>query len=201
MRWQSGEVLVDQAAVIVGAVDALPEDAQPWVAPRAEQWLLDQAQGHDAKALRILGKRILEVIDPATADAHEAAQLERGEQAAEAAASSRMSDDGHGRCHGRFTISTRHAAMLKKALLAVAAPKHRVEVDGYAPTPGRPSDHRVGQAFQEYLQTYPTAALPKAGGVNATIVVTMTLETLLGGLQAAHLDTGEHLSASEARAA
>ncbi len=195
----SGEVVVDQAAVIVGAVDALPEDAEPWVAAKAVRWLLDHAQDHDATHLRILGRRILEVIDPATADAHEAAQLEREEQEAEAAAVLRISDDGHGRCHGRFTISTRHAAMLKKALLAIAAPKHRAAVDGHAPAPGRPTVHRMGLAFQEYLQTYPTAALPKAGGVNATIVVTMTLESLLGGLQAARLDTGDKISAGEAR--
>ncbi len=39
----AGEILVDQAAVIVRAVDALPADAEAWVAPKAQQWLLDQA--------------------------------------------------------------------------------------------------------------------------------------------------------------
>ena len=167
--------------------------------PKAERWLLDQAADSDAKALRILGKRILEVVDPAAADAHEAKLLEKEEQAAEAAAMFRMSDDGHGKCHGSFTVSSRHGAMLRKALLAKAAPKHRAAVDGHAPEPGRPSDHRMGLAFQEYIETYPAEALPKAGGVNATVVVTMTLETLLGGLKAAQLDTGEKISAGEAR--
>ena len=89
--------------------------------------------------------------------------------------------------------------MLRKALLAKAAPKHRAAVDGQAPEPGRPTAHRLGLAFQEYLETYPADALPKAGGVNATVVVTMTLETLLGGLKAAQLDTGEKITAGEAR--
>ncbi len=195
----SGRVLVDQAAVIVAAVDALPNDTEPWVKPKAERWLLDHAADRDAKALRILGKRILEVIDPAAADAHEAKLLEKEEQAAEAAASLRMSDDGHGKCHGSFTISSRHGAMLRKGLLAKAAPKHRTAVDGHSPEPGRPSDHRMGVAFQELIESYPAEALPKSGGVNATVVVTMTLETLLGGLKAAQLDTGERLSAGEAR--
>ena len=154
---------------------------------------------HDAKHLRVLGKRILEVVDPAAADAHEARLLEKEEQDAEAAAMFRMHDDGHGQCHGKFTISSRHGAMLKKALLAKAAPKHRAAVDGHAPEPGQPTAHRMGQAFQEYLETYPADALPKAGGVNATVVVTMTLETLLGGLKAAQLDTGEKITAGEAR--
>ena len=185
--------------MIVSAVDALPDDAEAWVAPKAQQWLLDQARDHDAKTLRVLGKRILEVIDPAAADAHEAKLLEKEEQAAEAAAMFRMHDDGHGRCHGKFTISSRHGAMLKKALLAKAAPKHKAAVDGHAPEPGQPTAHRMGLAFQEYIETYPAEALPKAGGVNATVVVTMTLETLLGGLKAAQLDTGEKITASEAR--
>ena len=54
-------------------------------------------------------------------------------------------------------------------------------------------------AFTEYIQRYPTKKLPHAGGVNATIVVTMTLDSLLGGLKAAHLDTGETISAGQAR--
>ena len=49
----------------------------------------------------------------------------REEREAEAAASFRMVEDGHGRCHGRFTISALHGAMLRKQLLAIAAPKHR----------------------------------------------------------------------------
>jgi hypothetical protein len=195
----AGEVLVDQAAVIVRAVDALPEDAEAWVAPKAQEWLLDQAAHHDAKTLRILGRRILEVVDPAAADAHEARLLEKEEQAAEAAAMFRMHDDGHGKCHGKFTISSRHGAILKKALLAKAAPKHQAAVTGHAPEPDQPTAHKMGLAFQEYSESYPADALPKAGGVNATVVVTMTLEALLGGLKAAQLDTGEKITASEAR--
>ena len=195
----AGEILVDQAAVIVRAVDALPDDAEPWVAPKAQQWLLDQARPPRRQTLRMLGKRILEVVDPAAADAHEARLLEQEERAAEAAAMFRMHDDGHGRCHGKFTISSRHGAMLKKALLATAAPKHQAAVNGQAPEPGVPTAHKMGLAFQEYIETYPADALPKAGGVNATVVVTMTLEALLGGLKAARLDTGEKITAGEAR--
>jgi hypothetical protein len=105
-----------------------------------------------------------------------------------------MVEDGHGRCHGRFTIPTLHGAMLKKALLAYAAPKHRAAVDGQAPAPGRPSGHKLGEAFLEYLETYPAARLPHSGGVNATVVVMMPLETLVGGLKAAQLDTGHRIS-------
>src|SRR5262249_15133847 len=57
----------------------------------------------------------------------------------------------------------------------------------------------LGQAFTEYIQRYPAKKLPKAGGLNATVVVLISLDTLMGGLKAAHLDTGEPISPGEAR--
>ena len=123
----------------------------------------------------------------------------REERDAEAAATFRMYEDGHGKWHGRFTLPGLHGAMLKKTLMAIAAPKHRAAVDGQAPEPGLPSAHRLGQAFCQYIETYPEDLLPKAGGVNATVVVTMTLETLMGGLRAAQLDTGHRISPGLAR--
>ena len=89
--------------------------------------------------------------------------------------------------------------MLNKQLLAIAAPKHRANIDGQASAPGRPSAHRLGEAFQEYIETYPTDRLPHAGGVSATVVVTMGVETLMGGLKAAELDTGQRISPGLAR--
>ncbi|MGI9157527.1 MAG: DUF222 domain-containing protein [Marmoricola sp.] len=57
----------------------------------------------------------------------------------------------------------------------------------------------MGQAFAEYVERYPTDKLPNAGGVAATVVVTMDLDTLLGGLKSATTDMDADLSASEAR--
>ena len=44
---------------------------------KAERHLLDLAADHDAKALKHLGRHILEVACPEAADAHQAALLER----------------------------------------------------------------------------------------------------------------------------
>ena len=195
----AGDLLPDQASVIVHAVDALPDEIDPATRAQAEAFLLAQAADHDAKALRILGRRLLEVVDPETADAHEAALLAKEEAQAYETASLTMVDDGHGKTHGRFTLPTAAAAMLKKALLALAAPKHRAAVDGHAPVPERPSATRLGQALVEYVERYPTERLPDAGGLNATVVVTMPVETLHGAVKAAALDTGEHLSPGAAR--
>jgi hypothetical protein len=51
-----------------------------------------------------------------------------------------------------------------------------------------------------FIERFPADRLPKAGGLNATVVVTMTLEQLRGELQGACLvDTGEYVSAGNAR--
>jgi len=192
-------LLVDQAEVIIVAIDALPEDLDPELVADAQSRLIGYAADHDAKALRILGKRILEVVAPEVGEAHEAKVLEREERDAEAAATFRMSEDGHGRWHGRFTLPTLQGAMLKKALMAYAAPKHRASVDGQAPEPGRPSAHRLGQAFMEYVARYPTDRLPKAGGMSASVVAVMDYEILLGKVKAAQLDTGHRISPGLAR--
>lgn len=192
----TGEIRTDQARAVVDAVDALPDDLPEGVAAAAKEWLLAAAGEHDAKALRVLGRRVLEVVDPAAADAEEARRLESEEEDARAAASFTMVDDGYGRCHGRFSIPSLHGAMLRKQLLALAAPG-RQTTDADA---GRTlSRHRMGLAFLEYVESRPGDSVPSAGGVSATLVVTLDLDTLMGGLRAASLDTGERISAGEAR--
>ena len=87
--------------------------------------------------------------------------------------------------------------MLKKALWAIAAPRHQAATGPLRER--KPTPERLGQAFCELIQRYPTDKLPKAGGLNATVVVLMSLETLIGGLKAAKLDTGETISPGLAR--
>jgi hypothetical protein len=109
-----------------------------------------------------------------------------------------MWDDGHGRIHGRFTLDTLTGAALKEALTAIAALRHQAAAHGPLGE-RRPTPQRLGPAFAAYIQRYPAQRLPKAGGPNATVIVTMTLETLTGGLKAARLDTGETISPGAAR--
>jgi len=188
------ELTVDQARVITEAVDDPPTDRiDPDTVAKAELFLLEQAQHHDARALRVLGRRLLEVLDPETADAEEARRLAE-EAEARAAAAFTMADDGHGTCHGRFTLPTLHGSILRKHLLALAAPKRPSDLPDATPT-----RHRMGQAFLEYLETRPTSSVPHSGGLAATVVVTMTIESLLGGLRAAGVCDGTRISASEAR--
>ena len=117
----AGDLRTDQARVITDAVDALPDTVEDWVPAAATTFMLEKAGEHDAKDLRVLGRRLLEAVDPAAADAEEARRLEGEEADAEAAASFSMVDDGHGTCHGRFTVPSRHGAMLAKELKARVA--------------------------------------------------------------------------------
>ncbi len=85
--------------------------------------------------------------------------------------------------------------MLRKALLALAAPKHVRAVDGAgAYDHQRPTPQRLGQAFHEYVERYPSDRLPRLGGLSAAVVVTADAGILRGLRQAAHLDTGVAIS-------
>jgi hypothetical protein len=194
-----GDLRVDQARVILRAVKALPEDLEPDLIIEAERHLVAAAAEHDARTLTILGRRLLEVVAPDLADAHEADLLEKEEAKAAQSCRLTMSDDGHGRVHGRFTLPTLQAAMLKKMLLAIAAPKHVAAAQG-AGAVRRPGPERMGRAFAELIERFPAKRLPKVGGLDATIVVRVDLDTLTGKLHnAGVLDTGERISPGLAR--
>ncbi len=198
---EAGAVDVEQADVIVKALDALPDDLPAELRLEAEETLVGYAADHDARALRAIGKKVLTVIAPEVGEAHEAALLEKEEREARAAARLTMVSDGLGRVHGRFTLPELQGAMLRKALDAYAAPRHLKSADdpGRGFRADRPTPERYGQAFQQLLEMLDQKDLPATGGMGATVVVTMTLESLLGGLATASLDTGGAISAGEAR--
>ena len=135
-----GRVHVEQAEAILRALADLPTGLDPDLVDQAERHLLELAEVHDAKALKVLGRRILEVIDPDAADAHEAALLEREERDAQAATRLVIWDDGHGKTHGRFTVdSSLTGAMLKKALTRSPPPSTRPPKDPSANAAPPPS--------------------------------------------------------------
>lgn len=194
----TGAVSIDQAGVILNAVEALPSElVPPELRADVEQHLVTLAEQHDPRELRILGRRILDVIAPEISEEAERRALEAEEQRAAATASFTMNPDGHGSVVGRFKIPMLAGEMLRKHLEAVAAPRHQAASGPLGVKVARPL--RLGQAFTEYIETRDHQGLPKAGGVAATVVVTMTLPSLLGSEAAANLDTGERISASEAR--
>ena len=200
----AGQVTAEQAAVIVDAVDALPDFVLEHERREAEQHLLEKAALFDHLVLKKLGRHLLHVIDPDGADERLAKQLEREEERAAQKTYFHLRRDGSGGVRGEFLIPELQAAMLETALNAIASPKRPeplereiTAADGTVQP--KPNATLLGEAFCELLERYPADCLPQVGGINASVVVTMTLESLLGGIKAASVDTGIHISAAQAR--
>ena len=190
-----GVIHTEQATVIVAAVDALPAEVADH-ALDAETHLLAAAEQHDARALRGLGRHLLEVIAPDQADALIARHLEREETEARKTCFLKTWSDGHGSTYGRFKIPDLTGTFLTTALEAFANPNRPDPI----PRTGVAPPQVYGQAFCELLEHLPPDRLPQTGGINATVIVTMTLDTLQGGLQAANiLGTDTLLSPGQAR--
>ena len=91
-------------------------------------------------------------------------------------------------------------AMLKRHLLALANPARHTEAELRDDTGDwKPLRRRLGEALVEYVERYPVDATPQTAGVNATIVVTMTLEQLMAEHATALLDDGARMTAGQAR--
>ena len=212
-----GRVNTAQARAIVAALDRLPATGEFAVSTEqrhaAETHLVALADHHDAKALRILGGRIFEVIAPDLAETFDGRALEAEEAKALRRTTFTMFEDDEGTCHGRFRIPALHGQMLQKMILAISSPSRSItdtatgsgSIDSASASgidPDLPTPVRHGIALTQLIETYPAENLPKTGGCSATVVVTMTLDQLLADLDHAGvctLDTGGRLSAPEAR--
>jgi hypothetical protein len=196
----AGVLRAEQAHAICRAVDALPGVVPRETRDRAREAMLGLAAQHDAKDLAQIGKRILDVVAPEVGESHEARVL--AEEEARAAASVELSivDDGEGRCRGWFTAPSHVGKVLRRHLLALANPARHTEEELKDESGGwKPLRRRLGEAFVDYVERYPEDRTPQTAGVNATIVVTMTLDQLLADSATAVLDDGSRISAGEAR--
>ncbi|WP_323794148.1 DUF222 domain-containing protein, partial [Nocardioides sp.] len=125
----AGAVLPEQATVITTAVEALDEEYAA-EADRAEAYLIGEAAHFDAYRLRELGDKLVEVIDPDTAEAHEAKKLAEQEARARKQAEVKFRNNGDGTVRGSFVLPQLQAEMFRTALQALAAPKHVRAVEG-----------------------------------------------------------------------
>ncbi len=207
---------VAQSRAIVAALDRLPRTGTYAVTAEqrlaAEKHLVDLAAHHDAKELRILGRRVFEVIAPEVAEQFEGRALEREEAQALRRTTLSLWEDDEGTCHGRFRIPALHGQMLTKMILALASPSRATTeraAEGTVPmdrdsgiNPDLPTPVRHGIALTQLLESIGAEDLPRTGGCGATVVVTMRLDQLLADLENAGvctLDTGARISAGEAR--
>ena len=179
--------------MIAAAASRLPPSLSAADRGRVEQDLVAKATRLDPVRLRRAARRALEVVehDAAVVDAHEDAALREEESAAQDKTRLTLHDNHDGTVTGHFTIPTLAGAILRKTLQQLTSPRRR--------GPGTDPDwaHRQGEAFVDLLEHLPTDHLH--GKVAATVVVTLDHDKLTAQIGAAGLDTGDQISASQAR--
>ncbi|HEX6148212.1 DUF222 domain-containing protein, partial [Nocardioides sp.] len=128
---RDGDLTCEQAQVITRALDDLPTDLDPTMLEQAEKHLIAAAGDHDPRGLRILGRKILEVIAPEIADEHEAKALADQERQARKKTWIRFRNAGDGTTYVRGRLPTPIADRLRAYLDAFASPR-------------RPANRRTG---------------------------------------------------------
>lgn len=191
----AGEVNVAQARVIAHALGELPADKiSPEVMAQAEAHLVAEAAHFGPRELRVLGRRVLDIVAPEIAEQHEAEALADEEQRAWRRTSLVTMRRGDGTTRIVINVPDAVAARLHTYLEAFTSPRRRgAEGDRV------PIDIRRGQAFCDLLEAADPRRLPVHGGDATTLIVTVPLETLRDGLVAAEVGPADRLSAGEVR--
>ena len=199
-----GALTAEHADVIVRATRLLPGTVTDAQRNEVEADLVAKAKSLPPKALRRAARRALAAVelDEPKVDAHENHLVVNEEAAAREKTRLTLHDNDDGTVTGHFTVPTLHGHLLRKILETMTSPRRgrpgATEAQVGAKTGLRADwDHARGLAFCEVLEHLPTDHLhPKTA---ATVVVTIDEEQLRDRLKAAGLDTGEVISAGEAR--
>ncbi|HQR28143.1 MAG TPA: DUF222 domain-containing protein [Nocardioides sp.] len=198
----AGEVSPEHAAVIATTTRRLPAGLAPEQVTAVEERLVGQAKTLDPSALRKKARRALEAAaSKVETDRHHDQLLREEEAAARARTRLTLHDNADGTVTGHFTVPTLAGAILRKTLQQMASPR-RGRLGASKAHTGPVGDgldwaHRYGRAFVELLEHLPTSHLH--GKTAATVVVTVDHDQLRDDLRAARLDTGDEISAAEAR--
>ena len=192
----TGAVNLAQARVIAHALDELPADTvSAEVLAEAEAHLVAEAAQHGPRELRLLGRKILEVVAPEVAEQHEAEQLAAEEERAWRRTSLVSTPLGDGTTRIVLRLPDGVAARLHTYLEAFTSPRH----EGVGEGDRVPIDVRRGQAFCSLLETWDPKRLPMHGGDATTVIVTVPLSALREQLGVGELGPDDALSAGEVR--
>ena len=189
----------DQAAVIVAALDDLPGDLDPELAAKACAQLIGEAGHFGPRELRVLGRRVLEVVAPAVAERHEEQLLLAEEQRGGDETRLSFRPRGGGITDVIARLPEHVADRLRVYLDSFTSPRRRHVDRPLGDVDLLPLPRRRGAAFCSLLEQLPSSGLPSHGGTATSVVVTLDFESLRQGLGAAELSTGGRISATEAR--
>jgi len=194
---REGSVNPAQAAVIVRALVDLPEDLEPEIRGRAEAHLVEQAGQFGPRSLRILGRRVLQVVPPEVAEEEQRKLLERDEARAQRRTFLTSRANGDGTTDLRIRISDAAAGRLFTYLEAFTSPRRQA---GQSLSNGdnRPYDHQLGHAFTAFLESVDPSRMPLHGGDATTVIITLDLQALLSGIGVA-LVGDQPITAGQAR--
>jgi hypothetical protein len=183
---REGEVNLAQAEVVVRALEALPAGLDPEIRARAEAALVAQAAEFGPRQLRVLGRRVLDVVAPEVAEGQELRQLQREEAAAARRTFLHTRSNGDGTTDLHARVGDPVADRLLTYLDAYTSPRREGSTapDDRRPYDQRPYDQRLGHAFAAFLEAIDPARLPIHGGDATTVLVTIDLATLRGDLDA-----------------
>ena len=195
-----------QAAVIVATIDALPVKQD--LRLQAEQVMLVHAATFNASELREIGKKLVEVLDPAGSDRKAEKDLAREERAAHLSRFFSIAEDAMGGVWLKGRTTVEDAAVIKAALFPLAAPQPATPGTGADGDPAACNaghdarDHgaRLLDALVEGCRTLlGVEVLPESHGATPRVTLTMNYTDLLNLTGPALLETGESLSASAVR--
>ncbi len=192
--WASGDLSTEQASIILKALDQLPDWFVAEQHDDAETTLLEHAREFTADDLRRLANRIVEVVDPVSADEIIGRQLEQQERHAWDQTALTFTPLGHGVTSIRGVLPDVQADMLRTVLEGLASPR-RNDTQHL----GLPLPQRLGRAMCELVEHLPQEAYPQAGGLAATVTINIDLDGLTDRIKRATLSTDTEMSASQAR--
>jgi Domain of unknown function (DUF222) len=194
--YAAGSVSTAQTKVVGQALDDLPAGLDPDLRARAEQHLVEQAAHFAPHDLKVLGRRVLDVLAPEVAEAHEAKLLEREEQEVWDHSSITHRRLGNGRSRAVVTLPDAAMDRWLSQLHAFTSPRRENDVP---PGERMPYTRKLAHAFTALLERIPADWLPQHGGTTTSIVITIDQAKLAQDLATAGLTTGTPITAGEAR--
>ena len=190
----AGSVNLAQTRVIAHALDQLPDDVPTDVVSMAEAQLIAYAAEFGPRELRVLGRRILDVVAPEVGEAAEARALEAEERRAAERTTLTLTPSGDGTTLIRGRMPDAAAHRLMTYLDAFTSPRQGCSSDG--PDRPGPIERRRGRALCALLEHLDPAELPSHGGDATTVMVTMTLDQLRSELATAGVISSDDLRIS-----
>ncbi|MEZ5194098.1 MAG: DUF222 domain-containing protein [Nocardioides sp.] len=205
----AGAVSVEQAGVIVDAVEQLP--GAPLLRRRGEAHLLEQAGVFDATDLARTARHLVHVVDPDRSERRLEAGLEREERAAHVGRFLAITDDGAGGVRLKGRGSTEDGALLRAALLPLTRPQPTAPDSDSASDPGSDGLGSVGRDLRDHgarlwdalvgtaQHALDTALPPASHGTLPRVALTCDLADLRAGVGVAATDDGLELSVAAVR--